>query len=175
MPAPATYYRRFGLLRRFLRWLSRRSGLPDPFLELEPPPKPLQEADWLTEEEFARLLAAAEHPRRRRRGLAARDRLVLLALVQTSLRRSELVALDWCDVDLESERRYSSARAREPNRAANRSRHSSPRSYGSSATSGGQPRPTPCSAASGASGRSRRSSPGSSVAPPRVLASRSAS
>jgi integrase len=103
-PAPATYYRRFGLLRRFLRWLSRRSGLPDPFLELEPPPKPQQEADWLTEDEFARLLAAAEHPRRRRKGLAERDRLVLLALVQTSLRRSELIALDWCDVDLKSER-----------------------------------------------------------------------
>jgi integrase/recombinase XerC len=103
-PAPATYYRRFGLLRRFLRWLSRRSGLPDPFLELEPPPKPQQEADWLTEEEFDRLLAVAEHPRRRRTGLAARDRLVLLALVQTSLRRSELIALDWCDVDLESAR-----------------------------------------------------------------------
>jgi integrase/recombinase XerC len=103
-PAPATYYRRFGLLRRFLRWLSRRSGLPDPFLELEPPPKPQQEADWLTEEEFARLLAAAEHPCRRRNGLAERDRLVLLALVQTSLRRSELIALEWCEVDLESER-----------------------------------------------------------------------
>ena len=66
-PAPATYYRRFGLLRRFLSWLSRRSGLPDPFLELEPPPKPQQEADWLTSDEFARLLAAAEHPRRRAR------------------------------------------------------------------------------------------------------------
>jgi site-specific recombinase XerD len=103
-PAPATYYRRFGLLRRFVHWLSRRSGLPDPFLELEPPSKPQQEADWLTEDEFAQLLAAAEHPRRRRRGLAERDRLVLLALVQTSLRRSELTALDWCDVDLESER-----------------------------------------------------------------------
>jgi integrase/recombinase XerC len=103
-PAPATYYRRFGLLRRFLRWLSRRSGLPDPFLELEPPPKPQQEADWLTDDEFARLLAAAEHPRRCRKGLAERDRLVLLALVQTSLRRSELIALNWCDVDLESGR-----------------------------------------------------------------------
>ena len=103
-PAPATYYRRFGLLRRFVHWLSRRSGLPDPFLELEPPPKPQQEADWLSEEEFARLLVAAEHPPRRRQGLAERDRLVLLALVQTSLRRSELIALDWCDLDLESER-----------------------------------------------------------------------
>jgi site-specific recombinase XerD len=100
-PAPATYYRRFGLLRRFLAWLSRRSGMPDPFLELEPPPKPQQEADWLTRTEFARLLAAAEHPRRQRAGLAARDRLVLLTLVQTGLRRAELIALDWSDLELD--------------------------------------------------------------------------
>jgi site-specific recombinase XerD len=99
-PAPATYYRRFGLLRCFFRWLSRRSGLPDPFLELEPPPKPQQEADWLTESEFARLLAAAEHPPRLRHGLVERDRLVLLTLVQTGLRRSELIALDWADLEL---------------------------------------------------------------------------
>ena len=38
-PAPATYYRRFLLLRRFLRWVSRRDGVCDPFLDLEPPPK----------------------------------------------------------------------------------------------------------------------------------------
>jgi integrase/recombinase XerC len=99
-PAPATYYRRFGLLRCFFRWLSRRSGLPDPFVELQPPPKPQQEAEWLTESEFTRLLAAAEHPPRRRRGLAERDRLVLLTLVQTGLRRSELIALDWADLEL---------------------------------------------------------------------------
>jgi integrase/recombinase XerC len=99
-PAPATYYRRFGLLRCFFRWLSRRGSLPDPFLELQPPPKPQQEADWLTEAEFTRLLAAAEHPPRRRRGLAERDRLVLLTLVQTGLRRSELIALDWADLEL---------------------------------------------------------------------------
>ena len=103
-PAPATYYRRFGLLRRFLAWLSRRSGMPDPFLELEAPPKPQQEADWLTRTEFARLLAAAEHPRRQRAGLAARDRLVLLTLVQTGLRRAELIALDWSDLDLDGPR-----------------------------------------------------------------------
>lgn len=102
-PAPATYYRRFVLLRCFFRWFGRRSGLPDPFLELEPPPKPQQEADWLTESEFSRLLAAAEDPPRRRRGLAERDRLVLLTLVQTGLRRSELIALDWADLELESE------------------------------------------------------------------------
>jgi integrase len=103
-PAPETYYRRFGLLRRFLAWLSRRSGMPDPFLELESPPKPQQEADWLTRTEFARLLAAAEHPRRQRAGLAARDRLVLLTLVQTGLRRAELIALDWSDLELDGPR-----------------------------------------------------------------------
>jgi integrase len=41
---------------------------------------------------------------RRRNGLAERDRLVLLTLVQTGLRRAELIALDWADLDLESAR-----------------------------------------------------------------------
>jgi integrase/recombinase XerC len=103
-PAPATYYRRFGLLRRFLRWLSRRNGLPDPFLELEPPPKPQQEADWLTQDEFSRLRTAAEHPRRKRSGIADRDRLVLLTLVQTGLRRAEMIALNWSDLELDGPR-----------------------------------------------------------------------
>jgi site-specific recombinase XerD len=102
-PAESTYYRRFTLLRRFFRWLSRRSGVPDPFLDLEPPAKRQREADWLTVEEFARLLAAAGSPRRHRPGLAERDRLVLLTLVTTGLRRSELLALDWGDLDLDAE------------------------------------------------------------------------
>jgi integrase/recombinase XerC len=103
-PAAATYYRRFTLLRHFFRWLSRRSGVPDPFLELAAPKKPQHEADWLTAEEFARLLAAACAPLRPRHGLAERDRLVLLALVSTGLRRSELIALDWADLELEGPR-----------------------------------------------------------------------
>lgn len=97
-PALATYHRRFLLLRRFMQWLSRRDGLPDPFAELQAPPKPHQEADWLTPEEFARLLAAAGRPERNRTGLAERDRLVLLGLVTTALRRAELIAIDWQDV-----------------------------------------------------------------------------
>jgi integrase/recombinase XerC len=40
-------------------------------------------------------------PRRRLPGLAERDRLVLLALGLTGLRRSELVALDWRDLSLD--------------------------------------------------------------------------
>jgi site-specific recombinase XerD len=103
-PAAATYYRRFILLRRFFRWLSARAGVRDPFLDLEPPPKPQVEADWLTPEEFGLLLAAAGSPQRKRRGLAERDQLVLIALVATGLRRSELLNLDWRDLDLEGER-----------------------------------------------------------------------
>lgn len=103
-PADATYYRRFTLLRRFFRWLSRRANVPDPFADLEPPGKPQQEADWLTPEEFSRLLAAASSPSRRRLSMAERDRLILLTLVATGLRRSELLDLNWSDLDLDSDR-----------------------------------------------------------------------
>lgn len=103
-PAPATYYRRFVLLRRFMAWLSRRQGTPDPFLDLQAPRKPQQEREWLTHEEFARLLQAAGSPQRRRAGIVERDRLVLLALVLTGLRRSELIAVRWRDVNLDAPR-----------------------------------------------------------------------
>lgn len=100
-PAPATYHRRFLVLRRFMRWVSRRDGVPDPFLDLDAPPKPRQESDWLTPEEFRRMVAAASQPRRRHAGIVERDQLVLLALVTTGLRRSELIALDWRDLELD--------------------------------------------------------------------------
>ncbi len=92
-PAEASYYRRFVLLRKFVRWICRRDGVPDPFLDLDAPPKPRQERDW-------RLLDAAGRPERNLPGLAERDRLVLLALVTTGLRRSELCALEWRDLEL---------------------------------------------------------------------------
>ena len=104
-PAQATYYRRFLLLRRFLRWVSQRVGAPDPFRDLDPPPKPRQERDWLTREEFRRLLDAAGKPDRNLPGLAERDQLTLLTLVTTGLRRSELCALEWQDLELDGRKK----------------------------------------------------------------------
>jgi integrase len=83
-----------------MRWVSHRNGVPNPFLELQAPPRPRQESDWLTRAEFAALLDGAAHPVRHRAGLVERDQLVLLTLVMTGLRRSELIALDWRDVTL---------------------------------------------------------------------------
>ena len=50
------------------------------------------------------MLSAAASPARRVAGLAERDQLVLLALVTTGLRRSELIALNWRDVSIDDAR-----------------------------------------------------------------------
>src|SRR6266511_3711237 len=86
-PAQATYYRRFLLLRRFLRWVSQREGVRDPFVDLEPPPKPRQERDWLTKEEFRRLLDAAGRPER-----TSSLRAVHARVARPRARRAQVVA-----------------------------------------------------------------------------------
>lgn len=70
-------------------------------VDLDPPPKPRHVAEWLTPDEFASMLAAAAAPRRQLEGIAERDRLVLVALVTTGLRRAELIGIDWEHVVLE--------------------------------------------------------------------------
>jgi hypothetical protein len=166
-PAPATYYRRFVLLRRFVAWACRRNGVPDPFLDLPAPPKPRQAGTWLTHEEFAQMLAGAERPERNRPGLVQRDRLVLLALVFTGLRRSELIAVRWSrSPSRRDTHRCSCPAAREEGYDPNRSRRSSSQSSSAGRQSGSPRRRSPCSAAWPAGRCSRPRSHGSSPAQP---------
>ncbi len=115
-----------------------------------PAAKPQREADWLTVEEFARLLEAAGSPHRRRPGLAERDRLVLLTLVRPGFAaRSCSHSTGETSRSTAHVRRCLSAAARAARPAASRSR---PRSRASS------PPPRPRFAALGGAGllRARR-------------------
>ncbi len=119
-PTPATYLQRLVLLRTFIKWLSRRQGTPNPFLELPRPPDPRRrERDWLTREEFAQLLVGADQPQRNMPGLAARDRLVLTALVLTGISPKEMIAVPWTDVEPNGP--HPSLRASNGKRATHRS------------------------------------------------------
>lgn len=105
-PSPASYHHRFGLLRTFLGWVARRQGTPNPLLELQAPPDPRRRQrqlarQWITREEFAGILDAAEHPLNDRPGRIERDKLVLLAILLTGISAKELLAVRWTDVELD--------------------------------------------------------------------------
>jgi integrase len=174
-PAHSTYYRRFVLLRRFLHWVSGRHGLPDPFHDLDAPPKPRQESDWLTPEEFRRLLDAAGQPERNLPGLAARDQLVLLTLVTTGLRRSELCALDWRDLDLDGRKPSLLVRSGKGGKSRRQPIPASLARQLQRLANAHNPEPTRSSAGFKADDCSRRSSRTSSAAPPSAPDSRSTS
>ncbi len=174
-PAPATYYRRFALLRRFFRWLSRRSGVPDPFLELEPPPKPQQEADWLTAEEFAR----CSPPPRARSGARRASPSATGSCCCARVDRPSPLRADRARLGRPRARgprpRCLSAVAKAASRAASRSPAARARARGSCDAARSRQPTSRSSAASPAVACSRRSSPTSSAAPPRAPASRSTS
>ncbi len=67
-------------------------------------PRTPYERDWLTRVEFAELLEGAECPFRDRPGMIERDRLVLMALLLSGMRPSELIAMRWGDLDLNRRR-----------------------------------------------------------------------
>jgi site-specific recombinase XerC len=76
----------------------------DPALVLRTPKKREVLPDVLDRRELGRLLAATERDdvwERQRPGLSERDRLMLAFFACAGLRRSELLGLDWDDVDLE--------------------------------------------------------------------------
>jgi site-specific recombinase XerD len=103
-PAVSSQSRATAALKCFFRFLVEEERiLRDPALPLRTPMKPDVLPDTLTMGELERLLTATAQPELWERyfhGKPERDRLLLALLAYAGLRRSELLGLDWDDVDL---------------------------------------------------------------------------
>jgi site-specific recombinase XerD len=103
-PAASSQARTTAALECFFRFLVEEERLlRDPALPLRTPKKSEALPDVLTMGELERLLSAtarAELWQRHFAGKLERDRLLLALLAYGGLRRSELLGLDWDDVDL---------------------------------------------------------------------------
>ncbi|MGZ4394925.1 MAG: tyrosine-type recombinase/integrase, partial [Gaiellaceae bacterium] len=104
-PAIGSQARTVSALKCFFRFCVENEALDrDPALVLRTPKKREVLPDVLDRREMARLLAATERDdvwQRNFPGKRERDRLLLALFAYAGLRRSELLGLDWDDVDLE--------------------------------------------------------------------------
>ena len=104
-PAPSSQARTVAALKGFFRFLIENEEIErDPAHVLRTPKKREALPDVLDRRELARLLAATERDDvwdRHFAGKRERDRLLLALFAYAGLRRSELLGLDWDDVDLE--------------------------------------------------------------------------
>jgi integrase/recombinase XerD len=104
-PAPSSQSRTVAALKCFFRFCVENEYLErDPAAVLRTPKKREALPDVLDRRELRRLLAVTEREdvwKRHFPGRRERDRLLLALLAYGGLRRSELLGLDWDDVDLE--------------------------------------------------------------------------
>ncbi|MEW6770287.1 MAG: tyrosine-type recombinase/integrase [Bacillota bacterium] len=90
--------RKVHCFRSFFRYLTEQEYIPgDPMRKIRPPKEPDRVPVYLKEEELKRLLTAPEFSGGPNR---LRDKVILYLLAYCGLRRSELLRLDWDDVDL---------------------------------------------------------------------------
>jgi site-specific recombinase XerD len=104
-PALGSQARTVAALKGFFRFLVENEYLErDPTLVLRTPKKREALPDVLERRELARLLASTDRDdvwQKQHAGKRERDRLLLALFAYAGLRRSELLGLDWDDVDLE--------------------------------------------------------------------------
>lgn len=104
-PAVGSQTRTVAALKVFFRFCLENEYLDrDPGLVLRTPKKREALPDVLDRRELGRLLAAVDQPdvwQRHFPGKRERDLLMLALFAYAGLRRSELLGLDWSDVDLE--------------------------------------------------------------------------
>jgi site-specific recombinase XerD len=154
-PAPSSQARTVAALRCFFRFCAESEYLDrDPAQVLRTPKKREALPDVLDRRELAHLLDAPARPdvwQRQHAGKLERDRLALALFAYSGLRRAELLALDWDDIDLD--RRL--IRVRQAKGGASASSRSTPRSSRSSSPTSRRVRPCAtrrCSSASKAGG-----------------------
>jgi integrase/recombinase XerC len=104
-PSPSSQARAVAALKSFFGFLYENEQIErDPARVLRTPKKREALPDVLDRRELARLLAASGRDgvwKRNHDGKRERDRLLLALFAYAGLRRSELLGLDWQDVDLE--------------------------------------------------------------------------
>src|SRR5436190_496676 len=104
-PAIGSQARTVAALKCFFRFCVENESLDrDPALVLRTPKKSEALPDVLDQREMARLLAVTERDdvwKRHFLGERERDRLLIALFAYAGLRRSELLGLDWDDVDLD--------------------------------------------------------------------------
>ncbi len=104
-PAPLSQARTVAAIKCFFRFLLENEQIErDPAQVLRTPRKREALPDVLDRRELARLLETVERDdvwERKHDGKRERDRLLLALFAYAGLRRSELLGLDWTDVDLE--------------------------------------------------------------------------
>ncbi len=108
--SPKTIYNIWVALRAFYRWLAEETDMDSPMAKIPAPKTPGRVIDPLTREEVARMVKACDITRPARttlrqsfsmnRDTASRDKAIILVLLDSGLRASELCSLTFGDVDL---------------------------------------------------------------------------
>ncbi len=110
--SPKTVYNAWVSLKAFFRWYAEETGSDNPMAKVPAPKVPEPVIDPLTHDEVKAIIKACEYARPtqregqrafvKRRPTAARDRAIVLVLLDAGLRATELCILRIDDVDLDS-------------------------------------------------------------------------